>query len=1027
MISKANGRRVFALEIGGLIYRYHSTTPPSSISLDTEIATGIDYINIEGIVSVGAFSASIDPSGGVGEYSPVSITLSINRRGGAGDAGIVFGRCGARSTSTSAQISQTVERDDSIIRVSSSLTSLSYPRLLHLGAETVRASSATASVLIVSSGRGVSNTPIQAHSISLEGSSVPEVTTEITTFRGRRAKLYGAHQYADGSTSNYVEIINGIIESSPTVDEGDTISLSISPLTALIDTSLSEKVNQTRLVNGYHYFDGQYGSILEYATELNGNDNDYVIGIVNTAASVTAETYQVFTYQDDFPIVGQIDAAITDFDPTLPAGGEVDRYSIDHPRYPRFQNTAAAYSEKASYPTAITDITASTYNEYLIHADTNPTNSLTANELGSALLIPLPRTELKRHNLGNGEVKRFPDVINETLESEGASGATGFSGAVSKWRLDADDKMIVSKTTSSSYPASVYLWTTKAAWVAHSREYRRRPRHFDSVGDSIELDTLSRIFYPLDIGEGDDPYIDDPRLSDSNLVKRAQVDPTSGSGQYQLRDIARGYYQLYESKILVENSIGLPTSATANEFYFITVRYYDRRSDSTRDQFFEATHETTATFDGGDIGYLIHLREGQSLSNNTSFGDWRGKERAIITRGGRFTGERVGVALLKLLESGGGGGINGTYDVLSVGLNIPSSEIDEASFLAVDSTSPFLFSDQYAADGADLRSTFESICKLLGAVLIMRRDQTTGKSKIALVSIGADRAVDAKLDILNGDWLVDPPPTWGVYEDIVTQIEFSYDYDPIEEQYQSTLLFNDQEAINRYGGERSKISLELAGVSSDQFGRGAGNSYDQFLPTAGRLFNLLANPLRIWRGGISTGSSIYLDLGAYVKASSPHLRGYGDEYGVTSGVGMIRSINQELMNEGCELEIITTGLIVVAWNASATVATIPTTTTITVYDDTFSDSSVDDISFFKAGDVVDYVPTGDQDNAITGLTIDSISSNTITFTAAHNIPSAAGTIEPTVYASASTDHRNDGYLANASNVINSNVDAQTYN
>ena len=115
MISKANGRPVFALEIGGLIYRYHSTTPPSSISLETEIATGIDYINIEGIVSVGAFSASIDPSGGVGEYSPVSITLSINRRGGAGDAGITFGRCGARSTSTSAPISQTVEGHGLII------------------------------------------------------------------------------------------------------------------------------------------------------------------------------------------------------------------------------------------------------------------------------------------------------------------------------------------------------------------------------------------------------------------------------------------------------------------------------------------------------------------------------------------------------------------------------------------------------------------------------------------------------------------------------------------------------------------------------------------------------------------------------------------------------------------------------------------------------------------------------------------------------------------------------------------------
>ena len=1026
MIDSENGRRVFALEISGLIYRYHSTTPPSETNLDDEITSGINYIDRESIVNVGAFSASIDPSGGVGEYTPVSISLSIDRKNDIGDAGIIFGRCGARSISTSAQISQSVERDDSFIRVSSSLTSLTYPRLLHIGSETIRVNQALTSILLTPSGRGVGNTPIQTHSISLDGSSVPEVSTEITTFRGRRVKLFGAHQFADGSTSNYIEIINGIIESTPTIDDGQTVSLSIVPLTALIDTSLSDKISQTRLVNGYHYFDGQYASMLEYATELNGNPLAHIVGLINDSASVTASTYQIFTSTNDRQISGQRGLKLVDFDTSLPKGAPADRYSIDHPRYPRFES-GTDYNEKASYPTAITDITSSTYNEFLINADSTLPDTLTANELGENILLPVPRTELKRHSLGNDEIKRFPDVINETLQSDGANDITGFDGAVAKWRLDPDNKIIATKTTGSTLPASVYIWTTQAAWIAHSRDYRRRPRHFDSVGDSLELDTLSRLFYPLDIGENDDPFIDDPRLSDSGLVKKARIDPTAATGQYQLRDIAKGYYQLYESKILVENSLGLPTSATAGVYYFLTVRYYDRRSDSTRDQFFEATHETVATFGGSDIGRLIHLRAGQSLERNRSFGDWRGKERTLIMRGGRFVGERVGVALLKLLQSGGGGEINGSYDVLNVGLNISSSEIDEESFLSVDSTSPFLFSEQYAGDGSDIRSTFESICKLLGAVLVMKRDETTGRSRLALVSIGAERSANTKLNIKEGDWFVDPPPAWDIYEDIITQIEFNYDYDPAEENYKSTVLFNDQEAINRYGGERSKISLSLAGVSSDQFGRGAGDSYDQFLPTAGRLFNLLANPLRLWRGAISTGSSIFLDLGAYIKATSKHLKGYDDSYGVTNGIGMIRSINQQLMNEGCDLEIITTGLNVVAWNSSANVATIDSSTAISVYEDTYSDERSDDISFFNVGNIVDYVPTGDQDNSIIGLTILSIVNNTITFSTPHNITSAAGSIESTTYASASENHRIDAYLANVSNVINSTIEAQKYN
>ena len=1021
MINSNNGRRVFALEIGGLIYRYHSTTPPSSTSLDSTIASGINYIDKQGILSVGAFSASLDPSGGIGEYSPLTITLAIDKRGDVGDPGIIFGRCGARSASTKAQIIESVDRSTGVIRIDTDLTSLTYPRLLHIGGETVRADGAFSTRVFCSSGRGAGNTPIQNHVIGLEGSLVPEITTEITTFRGRRAKLYGAHQYPDGSTSDYVEIINGIIESSPTVEDGQTINLSIVPLTALIDTSLSDKINQTRLLNGYHHFDGQFGSALEYATELNEDEGRRVQVIPITSATLTASTYQIQLF--NINSFTQVDSSLLDFDVNLPKGNEADTYSEAHPRYPRFQNSLVTIGDRASYPTALTDITASTYTRYQVHADATIPDALTAAQIPPTLNIPLPRTELKAHALGNDEVVKWPDIINDKLISDGASSSAGLSGGVAKWRLDADSRILASKTTESSYPATVYLWSTQYAWRQYVRDYARRPKHFDANGDRLELDTLSRLSYPLDIGEGDDPYIEDFRESDSIIVKSIRVDPGAGATAYQLREVANAYYQLYESVLLVEDSLGLPTTATAGESYWLTIRYFDRRTETTRTQFLEATHVTSAVYGSTDVGWKIHLKSGQDLSRNTSFGDWPNRERVLITRGGRFNGQLVGVVLLTLLESGGGDQINGTYDTLNIGLNISSNDIDETSFLQVGATSPFLLSDQYAGDGTDLRTTFESILKLLGAALVMRRDETTGRSKIALVSIGAERSKDVSLIVSSGDWFTDPPPTWDIYEDIVTQIKFNYDYDAAEEKYNSSVLFNDQEAINRYGGERSKISLDLPGVSSDQFGRGVGDSYDMFTPTASRIFNLLANPLRLWRGSISTGSSIYLDLGSYINVSSSHLRGYGDEYGVTDGIAMVKTINQNLLDEGCDLELITTGLNVVAWNSSATVATIPTTTSITI---NTTDFSSNDALFFSSGDVVDYVPTGDQDNQITGLTIDTVVGSTITFTAAHGISSAAGTIEPTVYSNASNDHRLDGYLANSSNMINSTVDAQTY-
>ena len=56
-----------------------------------------------------------------------------------GDPGIIFGRCGQRSASIRAKVKTSIKRDDRYIPVDTDLSSLSYPTLLHIGAETVRA------------------------------------------------------------------------------------------------------------------------------------------------------------------------------------------------------------------------------------------------------------------------------------------------------------------------------------------------------------------------------------------------------------------------------------------------------------------------------------------------------------------------------------------------------------------------------------------------------------------------------------------------------------------------------------------------------------------------------------------------------------------------------------------------------------------------------------------------------------------------------------------------------------------------
>ena len=53
-VSSEHGRRVFALQVAGLEYRYHSNTPPTSSNLDANIASSIAYEDRQGIVSIGA-------------------------------------------------------------------------------------------------------------------------------------------------------------------------------------------------------------------------------------------------------------------------------------------------------------------------------------------------------------------------------------------------------------------------------------------------------------------------------------------------------------------------------------------------------------------------------------------------------------------------------------------------------------------------------------------------------------------------------------------------------------------------------------------------------------------------------------------------------------------------------------------------------------------------------------------------------------------------------------------------------------
>ena len=116
-------------------------------------------------------------------------------RGGDNDPAVIFGRCGARASDPfRAQITSELQyvTDTGTVDIDKTVSGVSYPALFHLGAETIKVTGATPITggdRLTFNERAAGGSQRQAHLITQGGTNVPEISTAITTFRGRRASL----------------------------------------------------------------------------------------------------------------------------------------------------------------------------------------------------------------------------------------------------------------------------------------------------------------------------------------------------------------------------------------------------------------------------------------------------------------------------------------------------------------------------------------------------------------------------------------------------------------------------------------------------------------------------------------------------------------------------------------------------------------------------------------------------------------------------------------------------------------------
>lgn len=288
MIKDDRTARIFGLEISGLPVRFYFRESPF---ISEEIG-GIAYTNLDCLESIGDYTADLDPSGGIATYSPMSVSLVMDRmRATSYDPHIVFGRCTRSSSVWNSILMQDIARDDDTPTiVVESDPQVTYPHIFHVGAESFVITSQTqvGDLFELTCSQRIGFR--QSHAIRLDGTDTPLVTSEIVSWRGRQASIYSASVDQAGIVSDNQVVFQGIIERSPEINDLTAISLSIVPICAMVDNKIAGPKSSTSLVHGYHYFDSSARNVLNNIQKLGdnrafiggGNTIEFVDGLLST-------------------------------------------------------------------------------------------------------------------------------------------------------------------------------------------------------------------------------------------------------------------------------------------------------------------------------------------------------------------------------------------------------------------------------------------------------------------------------------------------------------------------------------------------------------------------------------------------------------------------------------------------------------------------------------------------------------------------------------------------------------------------
>ena len=985
--------------VAGLTDRYYSGPAPGSQDIPGT-SSALTYRDLDAVLAIGPESASVDEVDATVEQSPVTVRLLA--RGAAlsplhattttrtADPVATLRRIGPRGTSESRRstLAATLssEAGPSVMTCTTDISA--WTGLVHCGLEALHITgAATGSVNDLDVARGVAYSRIARHIWQPSRGYQPLVTRDVVSWRGRVAIIQAAPVVGGVLAGAYAEIWRGVLDREPSLSsDGMTVELRIAPMTALLRQRLSAGATSTTLVRGWHHFVPGQGSRVAVDQIFEDNEAWWSQYTVRAGAAVV----DVAAYRAH---IGLSDITL---DADHPRGGQV------------ILRTGAAATVHAVTARAIFGGNGELTTDAAPPAPVGTTQGImTSPRVEEPCVLDLVDPT------GTGELVRWPERAIQVIAGTYAPAVT--------WN-DAEHNCDMWRVSSTQGRlgrwARVELAEDGAGWLF------RAGLIVGGVAQaplSLRWEPGEQVCVGVDFRAPDDDRKIVNIEAQSTATRRERISSDAdlrAMARIRCRGPANAWFQGSEGHILVVDDIysgaGQPQ----------TMRLAGGDENNGLSGYVDVRVTASTAVNDPDTGDPVGYRLTVSWVDN--------RARYIIDRGtpvtvtpqARSQGVDPGILLLRLLQSGGGGQVHGSHDVLPYGAGLDSADMTEDSFSALPMPEPLRGVSADVSSSSTLAEVMGGMLTLIGAAVVQR--WSDGRQRLVCTPIGPGPTADAVMTITDADILADGQCASTVDGRVVRSYRIESDHDGAGEPQRVT-TYVDSDAVDATGGDAGEqLTLDLRNLRLEGGGADAAVT---LLPVLQHLRRRAGVPRARYELAVSVdqAGAMEVSIGDTVTLTCAYAVAVDGTIGLTAEPCRVLGLERDWLGGRLRLTLGASGLRPSGWAPSLRVLTIVSAVAVTVDTDAYTgavdprtgeaqtDLGRTSLSYFAVGDRVRCIPAGAWASGVE-LTISTIVGVTVTLSGAHGL-SVGDDIDHADYDDASTAARAYVYLSDAAGTL----------